>query len=166
MLYSLDVDNKRDMLIQQALGNIAVLIWNQSTKTNLGDSALIPKKYERKLSNPNLEYMERLLKMYCKLEKVHEEHQRKYVSLNKECLQYSTFDKQEDYVRMLKNAENSQMDILEDSIGDSAKLMKDKDINMGGLSIMKARFFSPLDPYTTEHSNTEVAGEDKQQLEE
>ena len=166
VLYSLEVDNKRDLITQQSLGNLATLIWNETIKTNLGDNTINTQTYERKLSNPDLEYLERLLNLYCKLEKAHNEHQKKYVSLNNECLQYSSFDKQEDYMKMLLNAESSQKEILTDIADKYQKFKDENNTSLGGVAIMQSNFFKPLEPYKDKQQEEQCLDGNKPQLEE
>ena len=166
MLSSLNVDNKRDLLIQTALGNLATTIVTQSMSTNLGDFRTDFKKMENKLSNPRLEYLERVLNMYCKLEKIHNEHQKKYIHLNNECLQYSNFDKEEDYVAVMENGEKNQSYILSGIMGAVASAADENNSNAGGVAILKSPDFKPVEPFTSAVDNKEVTGEDKKCIEE
>lgn len=159
ILYNLDLDNKRDVLIQQSLGNLANTIFNITLSTKLGNSVSDLQKKENKLINPSLPYLERILTIYSKLEKLHDEHQKKYISLNKECLQYSNFDKQEKYAEVIINGDKNHRKIWRDIHKEHRKMLKEEDLNYGALAIMNAPPFLPVEPYKS--SSVEVAGDVK-----
>lgn len=145
ILTSLDIDQNRDLFIQHILNGLAGDML-ELTMNSMNHFTHINPETRMRETNSALELLERLTNMYCKLEKVHSDHQQKYIQLNKNCLHVKTFEDQDEFMKTLKHGKRESMDIQAEVIDGASEYMK-KGFNMFGREIGLVRTATPLEHY-------------------
>lgn len=122
VMTSLDIDTKRDIYLQDVLGNLIYDIRVLSEMKMDKWKAVHNGKMD---TNLFFEMMERLINMYGKLEKIHGENQQKFIDMNAQCLHSHSFEKQEDYPKMLRHGKEQQLKLKHNFNKNKLQLEKD-----------------------------------------
>lgn len=108
VMTSLDIDNNRDIFLQEVLGN---LMYNITLLTHKNLDTLKTVREGKVVPNTSFDMLERLIKMYSTLEDVHRKNQQKFIDMNATCFKVHEFDKQIGYMEMLRHGREQQMTI-------------------------------------------------------
>lgn len=157
VLTGLEMDTKRDYILQMALGNIVSTIVHFSlstpsqlkTKTNLLTGKTEP--------NPNMETLERLTNLYSKLEQTHTKNQQKIIDYNHKCLSVQSFKNPNDYNKLIKNGKKEAMEFMGDYF--DKIYSKDGDSVHGGITLFQSDLLKSYQPEVVGELETEAEPE-------
>ena len=138
ILPGLEVDSKRDVTLQIILGNIVDDIFELSIEKA---SNLLPRtnpKTMKMIDSTNLVLLERLVKVYSHLEKIHKDNQQKIIDYNHKSLSVQSFNNTDDYKNLIKNGKDEYNKIIKDHLDSIEKV---KNVNFGGYSYIKSDMF-------------------------
>jgi hypothetical protein len=154
VMTSLDIDNNRDIFLQEVLGNIMYDLGvlsqlNVDKFKTVKDGKIEPSVY--------FEMLERLINMYAKLEKVHYDNQQKFIDMNESCLKVYDFDQQADYIKVLLHGRKQHLNIKNgffenrnDQI--SRGVFNPESHNISGEQLVLTPPYNPLNKYNSNKS--------------
>lgn len=159
VITSLDIDSRRDILLQFVLGNIMSHLLNISVSLpdELMDKRSFNGKYEE---NPKFKFFERLINMYTQLENVHTKTQKKLIDYNNKCLTYQTFNSTDEYKELLKNGQRQYLDIVGKFSKEEGDNRSEFNLICGGKNLLMGKLY---EPYNTQQK---INGKNVEELEE
>ncbi len=161
VLTSLEMDMKRDALIQHVLNNIAGALFELSLNDFKNFMATQNFKKNNLKPNSKMDLFQRLTNLYSNLEQIHTKNQTRCIDLNKKCLSVQSFQDSKDYYKLIENGKLEQKKFFDGVVKTKQKFNK-QDFNPTGISILDSKHYETY----KQDENMELTEQEKTPLEE